>query len=90
MFGPITQALTSHGVPRTQVNEPVAPRPEPLATLHTAQPDARTGGLAGSLSCNPGSAEVSHLDLRHGATPRTVSVDPGRPSFHTAPTGARS
>ncbi|MEV7150485.1 hypothetical protein AB0O05_28780 [Streptomyces sp. NPDC093084] len=87
-YGPLTQSLATHGVSRTQVNEPVAQRPEPLTTVHTAQPDPRGGALAGSMSCNQGSADIQHLDLRHGASPQAVTVDPGRHPFTTAPTGA--
>ncbi|MER5660416.1 hypothetical protein [Streptomyces mirabilis] len=86
--GPITQSLSSHGVPRTQVSEPVAQAPEALTTLNTANPDSRRAGLASSVSCNPGQADVQHLDFTHGGTPQRVSVDPARPAFHTAPTGA--
>ncbi|MET7477640.1 hypothetical protein ABZT17_25180 [Streptomyces sp. NPDC005648] len=80
--GPITHSLTTHGAP-------VAQRPVALTALHTAQPDPQAGGLASSVRANPGSADVQHLDLRHGAGPGHFSVDPSRPTFHTAPTGAR-
>ncbi|MCX4612117.1 hypothetical protein [Streptomyces mirabilis] len=86
--GPIAEALSSHGVPRTQVYEPVAQTPEVLTTLNTAQPDSRRAGLASSVSCNPGQASVQFLDFTHGGTPQRVSVDPARPAFHTASTGA--
>lgn len=90
--GPITQSLSSHGVPRTQVFEPVAQTPEALTTLNTAQPDSRYAGLASSLSSNPGQADVSHLDFTHGGTPQRVSANPTRPDFHVASIhpGARS
>ncbi|MFD7998487.1 hypothetical protein [Streptomyces mirabilis] len=86
--GPIAQALDSHGVARTQVSEPMARTPEVLTTLNTAKPDSRHAGLASSVSCNPGRADVQHLDFTHGGTPQRVSVDPARPTFHAAPTGS--
>ncbi|MER6329245.1 hypothetical protein ABT298_07885 [Streptomyces sp. NPDC001034] len=87
-YGPIAEALDSHGVARTQAYEPQAQRPETLTTLNTAAPDSRYAGLASSLSSNPGQADVQHLDFTHDVSPQRVSVDPTRPAFHTAPTGA--
>jgi hypothetical protein len=87
-YGPIAQALDSHGVARTQVYEPQAQRPAALTTLHTAGPDSQLAGLASSISSAPGQAGVQHLDFTHGGTPQRVSVNPTRPAFTTAPTGA--
>ncbi|SEO01570.1 hypothetical protein SAMN05216267_1015105 [Actinacidiphila rubida] len=84
-YGPITEAIATHGVRRTQVYpaQATAPNPQPQASLTTTT----TGqASASSISNNGGTAQVQHLDYRTstGVVPTAVPV-PAQPPFHTAP-----
>lgn len=79
-YGPITESLTSYGIPRTQVYRPEAPAPRPQTSLGTSQTPAPAGP-----AYQPGTATVAHLDLTGQPGP---SAAPTQPAFHTAPTGA--
>lgn len=86
-YQPMVEAISNHGVPRTQVSYgPVGHEAPSAPTELTSTRPA--GTLGGSLADNPSRMSVQHLDYRRGAAPVQVNAYPIRPDFHCAPAGS--